>query len=219
MRVLVLLGPPGAGKGTQAKVLAHELGILHLASGDLFRAEIAAGTPFGREAKTYLDRGALVPDELTVRMIVDRLSQPDAQAGVVFDGFPRTGPQAEALDAALAKRGTRVEHAIYLDVPTEELVRRLSSRWLCPEGHVYNTMANPPRVPGECDHDGKKLIQRDDDRPETVRARLAQQLAPLYEVVDHYREQGNLSVIDGTQPIPAVSADILRLLRVGDRAA
>jgi adenylate kinase len=217
--VLVLLGPPGAGKGTQAKILARELGILHLASGDLFRAEIAAGTPFGQQAKRYLDRGALVPDSLTVRMIVGRLGQPDAQAGVVLDGFPRTGPQAAALDAALAKRGARVEHAIYLDLPTDELVRRLASRWVCPNGHVYNSLANPPRVAGVCDYDGLPLSQREDDRPEVVRARLAQQLAPLYEVVDHYREQGSLSIIDGTQPIPAVSADILRLLRVGDRAA
>lgn len=219
MRVLVLLGPPGAGKGTQAKVLASELGLQHVASGDLFRAAVQAGTPLGREAKVYIDRGALVPDPLTVRMIMDRLTRPDAKAGVVLDGFPRTAPQAEALDRALGERGTRVEHAIYLDVPSDELVRRLSSRWICPEGHVYNTIGHPPEAPGVCDVDRLALVQRDDDRPEVVRERLTGQLAPLYEVVDHYRERGILSVVDATQAIPAVTAEILRLLRVGSRAA
>jgi adenylate kinase len=217
--VLVLLGPPGAGKGTQARILARELGSLHLASGDLFRAEVASGSPIGREAKAYLERGALVPDELTVRMIVAGLAQPDAQNGVILDGFPRTRAQAEALDQALAQRGARVEHAIYLDLPTDVTVQRLSTRWICPDGHVYNTVANPSRTDAVCDLDGKPLEQRADDRPETVRARLAQQLAPLYEVVDHYRERGILSVIDGTRSIPEVTADILRLLKVGDRAA
>ena len=215
----MLLGPPGAGKGTQARLLARELGILHLASGDLFRAEVAAGSPIGREAKAYLERGALVPDELTVRTIVARLAQADAQSGVVLDGFPRTRPQAEALDQALAQRSAHVEHAIYLDLPTDVLVRRLSNRWICPDGHVYNTLANPSRTDAVCEVDGKPLEQRVDDRPETVRARLTQQLAPLYEVVDHYRERGVLSVIDGNQSISEVTADILRLLKVGDRAA
>jgi adenylate kinase len=219
MRVLVLLGPPGAGKGTQAKILAGELGLQHVASGDLFRAEIEAGSSLGRDAKTYLERGALVPDALTVRMIVERLSRPDAKVGVVLDGFPRTAPQAEALDRALSERGARVEHAIYLDVPSDELVRRLSSRWVCPKGHVYNSLAHPPKVPGICDADGSALVQRDDDRPEVVRERLTGQLAPLYEVVDHYRERGVLSVVDATQSIPGVTAEILRLLRVGSRAA
>ena len=215
----MLLGPPGAGKGTQARVLARELGILHLASGDLFRAEVASGSAIGREARAYLEKGSLVPDGLTVRMIVARLAQPDAQNGVVLDGFPRTRAQAEALDEALVQRGARVEHAIYLDLPTEATVQRLSTRWICPDGHVYNTMANPSRSDAVCDLDGKPLEQRADDRPETVRARLAQQLAPLYEVVDHYRERGVLSVIDGTRAIADVTADILRLLKVGDRAA
>jgi adenylate kinase len=217
--VLVLLGPPGAGKGTQARILARELGILHLASGDLFRAEVASGSAVGKEAKAYLEKGSLVPDDLTVRMVVARLALPDAQNGVILDGFPRTRAQAEALDQALSQRGTRVEHAVYLDLPTDVTVQRLSTRWICPDGHVYSTVANPSRADAVCDLDGKPLEQRADDRPETVRARLAQQLAPLYEVVDHYRERGILSVIDGTQSISKVTADILRLLKVGDRAA
>jgi adenylate kinase len=215
----VLLGPPGAGKGTQAAILAGDLGLQHVASGDLFRAEILAGTDLGRTAKGYLERGALVPDEITVAMIMARLAAPDAQAGVVLDGFPRTVGQAEALDRALDQRGSRVEHAVYLDVPTDELVRRLSARWLCPSGHVYNTLAHPPQATGVCDIDGKPLSQRADDRPATVRERLTQQLAPLYEVVDHYRERGILSVVDGGRPVPAVTGDLLRLVRVGDRAA
>jgi adenylate kinase len=219
MRVIVLLGPPGAGKGTQAAILAGEVGLLHVASGDLFRAEVQAGTDLGRTAKDYLDRGALVPDEITGAMIMARLGRPDAQAGIVLDGFPRTVGQAEALDRALDKRGSRVEHAVYLDVPTDELVRRLSARWLCPSGHVYNTLAHPPTAAGVCDIDGTPLSQRADDRPATVRERLTQQLAPLYEVVDHYRERGILSVVDGGQPVPAVTDDLLRLVRVGDRAA
>ena len=215
----MLLGPPGAGKGTQAAILAQELGVLHLASGDLFRSEVRTGSALGRQAKAFLDRGVLVPDDLTVRLIMGRLGQPDAQGGVVLDGFPRTRPQAEALDEALAARGARVEHALYLDVPNETLVRRLSDRWICARGHVYNALTNPPRVEGVCDLDGTRLVQRQDDRPETVRERLTRQLAPLYEVVDHYRDRGILSVIDATRSIPKVSHEILRLLRVGDRAA
>ena len=219
MRVIVLLGPPGAGKGTQAGILCREVGLVHVASGDLFRTEIQAGTPLGREAKSYVDRGALVPDAITVRMVMDRITRPDAQAGVVLDGFPRTSQQAEALDRALDERGTRVDHAIYLDVPTPELVRRLSSRWVCPDGHVYNTISQPPRVEGICDVDGAPLEQREDDRPDVVRERLVHQLAPLYEVVDHYRSRGILSVVDGTQTVEDVAGELLRLLRVGSRAA
>jgi adenylate kinase len=219
MRVIVLLGPPGAGKGTQADILARDLGVVHVASGDLFRSEIQAGTPLGLQARSYVDRGALVPDAVTVRMVMDRIGRPDAQTGVVLDGFPRTSQQAEALDHALDERGTRVDHAVYLDVPTPELVRRLSSRWVCPDGHVYNTISQPPLVEGICDVDRQPLEQREDDRPDVVRERLVNQLAPLYEVVDHYRHRGILSVVDGTQSVDEVAGEVLRALRVGSRAA
>src|SRR2546427_817895 len=158
MRVIVLLGAPGAGKGTQAAVLAPRLNLLHLATGDMFRAAAAAGTRIGLEAKAYMDRGELVPDHITVRMLLDRLTASDATHGVILDGFPRTPAQARALDVALDERRSGVEEAILIDVPAEELVRRLSGRRLCrAAGHIYNEVTNPPHVPGECDIDGSEL--------------------------------------------------------------
>lgn len=210
MRVLVLLGAPGAGKGTQAHILARHLGLPRVATGDLFRAAVRDGTPLGREAKQYMDRGELVPDEITVRMLLERIGQPDAARGVILDGFPRTRAQAEALDAALAARATRVEAALLVDVPPDELLRRLSGRWLCEAaGHTFHEIAYPPRVPGICDICGTRLIQREDDRPEVVRARLEKQLGALDEVVAYYRGAGVLQAVDGRRPIAAVSNDLL----------
>jgi adenylate kinase len=213
MKVIVLLGPPGAGKGTQATFLEEKLGLPHIATGDLFRAALREGTSIGREARRYMDRGQLVPDEITIRMLLERLDQRDAASGAILDGFPRNRAQAEALDQALAERGAGVHRAVNIDVPAEELVRRMSGRWVCEaSGHVYHETANPPRVAGKCDIDGSRLIQREDDRIETIRARLAQQLGALRDVVAYYRGKGILRTVDGRQSIGAVTDALLAQL-------
>ena len=213
MAVIVLLGAPGAGKGTQAPIIAEHLGVPILGSGDLLRAAVAAGTALGREADTYMSRGQLVPDATIVRVFLDRLEQPDATAGAVLDGFPRTRVQAEALDAALAEAGRRVDRAVLVDVPTEELITRMANRRICTaNGHVYNLASNRPIRAGVCDLDGSELVQREDDREETVRARMQQQIPPLLDVVDHYRRSGVLATVDGRLPIEAVSAAVIAAL-------
>jgi adenylate kinase len=213
MTVVVLLGAPGAGKGTQAVLLAERLGIPHVATGDLFRAAVRDGSPIGLAARRFMERGQLVPDDITIRMLLDRLDQADAANGAILDGFPRTGAQAVALDDALRERGDRVDLAVDIEVPVDELIRRMSGRWVCEEaGHVYNESTNPPRVPGVCDIDGSPLIQREDDRADTIRARLDLQLASLREVIDHYRRTGVLRVVDGLQPIEAVADDVLAVV-------
>jgi adenylate kinase len=207
MTVIVLLGGPGAGKGTQAAALTERLGIPHVATGDLFRAAVRDGSPIGLEARRHMERGQLVPDEITIGMLLARLAAPDAVDGAILDGFPRNRPQATALDTALAGRSSRVDLALHIEVPLDELVRRLSGRWICRDaGHVYHEQSNPPQVAGQCDLDGSPLIQREDDRPDTIRARLAGQLDSLAQVVDHYRETGVLHTIDGLQPIDDVTA-------------
>ena len=199
LMILVLLGAPGAGKGTQAPLLATELGMPHVATGDLFRAEARAGTPLGLEAKGYMERGELVPDQVTIGLLLDRLRRPDAAAGAILDGFPRTRAQAAALDAALDAREGGVAAAVLIDVPDDLLVARLAGRWICEAaGHPYNVVGQPPRDAGRCDIDGSALVQRADDRPETVRARLASQLGALEEVVAYYRDAGLLRTVDGT---------------------
>jgi adenylate kinase len=213
MTVVVLLGAPGAGKGTQAGVLAERLGIPHVATGDLFRAAVRDGSPIGLEARRFMERGQLVPDDITIRMLLDRLDEPDAANGAILDGFPRTGAQAVALDDALSERGDKVDLAVDIEVPVDELIRRMSGRWVCEEaGHVYNESTNPPRVAGVCDIDGSPLIQREDDKADTVRARLDLQLASLREVIDHYRRTGVLRAVDGLQPIDAVADDVLAVV-------
>jgi len=210
MRILILLGAPGAGKGTQAHVLARHLGLPRVATGDLFRAAARDGTPLGIAAQAYMERGELVPDEITIGMLLERLEAPDAERGVILDGFPRNRPQADALDRALADRGAAVDAALLVDVPADELLRRLTGRWLCSAaGHTYHETAYPPRVPGVCDIDGSALVQRDDDRPEIVQARLDKQLGALADVVEHYRSAGVLRTVDGRRPIAAVTNDLL----------
>lgn len=209
-----MVGAPGAGKGTQATLLAKRLGLPHVASGDLFRENIKDETPLGRRAREYVDSGALVPDELTIELIADRLGRPDANEGAILDGFPRTRPQAEALDAMLARMGGRVAAALYIDVDREELVHRLSGRWICSASptHVYHEVTRPPKVAGVCDIDGAALIQRDDDKPETIRARLQKQLPPMFEVVDYYSERGVLSTIDGDRAVAEVTDELLHAI-------
>ena len=211
--VVVLLGAPGAGKGTQAEILADKLGIPHVSTGDLFRSAVRDGSPIGLEARRYMERGQLVPDDITIQMLLDRLTAPDATDGVILDGFPRNRAQAEALASALGERGSSVDRAVTIDVPTDELVRRLSGRWVCRDsGHVYNEHSNPPKVPGRCDLDGSPLMQRDDDKPDTIAARLEQQLPPMYEVVDYYSENGRLSTVNGEESIKDVSDALMRAI-------
>ena len=210
MTFLVLLGAPGAGKGTQAPILADRLGLPHVATGDLFRSAVHEGSAVGLEARRYMERGQLVPDSITVKMLLDRLAEPDAAVGAILDGFPRNLAQADILASALADRHSQVDVALEIEVPQAELVRRLSGRWICQaNGHVYNETSHPPRVPGKCDLDDSPLIQREDDRSETIAARLAAQLAALDDVVGYYRERGLLRTIDGRQPVGAVTAALL----------
>jgi adenylate kinase len=209
MTVIVMLGAPGAGKGTQAHILSERLAIPHVATGDLFRAAVRDGSALGIEARRFMERGQLVPDDVTIKMLLDRMAQPDADGGAILDGFPRNRTQAEVLDAALAEESGKVDRAIDIAVPSEEVVRRLSGRWVCRDaGHVYNETSNPPREPGRCDIDGSPLVQREDDKPETVRARLEVQLASLQEVLDHYRASGVLRTVDGTKDIDGVAEGV-----------
>ena len=206
----MVLGSPGAGKGTQAPVLSRHLGLPVLASGDLLRTAVANGTALGREADRFMSRGQLVPDETIVRVFLDRLEAADARGGAILDGFPRTTVQAEALDEALAEAGRRVDLAGYIDVPLEDLVTRMANRRICTaNGHVYNLVSNPPARDGICDLDGAELVQRADDEEATVRARMAQQVPPLLEVVEHYRDHGVLTTVDGRQPIDDVTDALL----------
>ena len=215
MTVIVLLGAPGAGKGTQAPVLAEHLGVPVLASGDLLRAAVTAGTPLGREADRYMSRGQLVPDETIVRVFLDRLERADALDGAILDGFPRTRIQAVALDRALADAGRRVDRAIFIEVATEDLIRRMANRRICTaNGHVYNLASNPPLGDAVCDIDGSPIVQRPDDDEATVRARMNEQIPPLLQVVEYYRTQGILQTVDGREPISEVSGRVLRALGV-----
>jgi adenylate kinase len=215
-RILLLVGSVGAGKGTQAATLSGELGLAHLASGNLFRQALRDGSPLGEQARTYMERGDLVPDDITIQMFMHELSQPAAARGAILDGFPRTVAQARALDATLAERGEQIERVISIEVPVEELVARVAGRRVCPVcGTPYHVDSDPPRVPGRCDKDGAELQQRDDDRPEVVRARLEKQVRPMLEVLDYYDQKGIVQHVDGTQPIPAVTKEILEGIRAG----
>lgn len=210
---LVLLGPAGAGKGTQARRIADKYHVPHVASGDLLRTHRAQKTELGLSAMSYMDRGALVPDDLVISMIVDRMQRTDANHGVLLDGFPRTLAQAKALDKELEVEGRRLKLALFLEVPFEVLVERAAGRWTCRTCQTtYNYRVNPPRQHGVCDLDSGELYQREDDRPEVVSERIRVYLKDTVPVVDYYREHGILHTIDGTQDIDTVTADIERQL-------
>jgi adenylate kinase len=211
--MVVLLGPVAAGKGTQAEAIARDNGLLHLSTGDLFRRNMREGTELGEVAQGYMRRGELVPDEITVAMVGEALGEPNAASGVVFDGFPRTQAQAEALDGLLERRGMTVDRAVLIEVPEEVLVERVAGRWVCPTcGTPYHATDDPPREPGICDKEGDALIQRDDDKPEVFRARLREQLPPMEDVARYYGAQGKLATVDGQQPIEAVTVAIRDVL-------
>lgn len=210
---LLIFGAPGSGKGTQAEFVKERLHIPQIATGDILRAERRAGTELGKKAQEYMDAGNLVPDDLVIAMLENRLSQPDCQRGFLLDGFPRTRPQAEALDRMMGELGKSFDRALYLAVPLEHLVERLSGRLTCPQcGRTYHPRNNPPRDDSRCDADGHDLYQREDDTPETARNRIQVYLRDTLPVLEHYRHLGIVREIDGNQPIDSVKADILAAL-------
>jgi len=212
-RFLVLLGPPGAGKGTQAKVVSRELGLVHISSGDIFRDNLRNQTELGNTAKQYIDRGELVPDDVTNAMIKERLLQSDCSVCALLDGYPRTTDQAKALENILQELGAEVEKVLYIQVPEDVLVERLSGRWTCKaHGHVFHEKYNPPKVKGICDFDGSELYQRDDDKAETVKKRIDVYLEQTAPLINYYRQEGKLVEINGNQSIDKVTEEILEKL-------
>ena len=210
---IIMLGAPGAGKGTQAKMIADKYGVPHISTGDIFRANIKNGTELGMEAKKYMDQGLLVPDELTVRILLDRVAQDDCKNGYVLDGFPRTIPQAEVLDSELTKLGDHIDYAINVDVPDENIVKRMSGRRACLTcGATYHIEHVPPKKEGICDVCGSELVLRDDDKPDTVKNRLNVYHEQTQPLIDFYTEKGVLKTVDGTVPMEEVFAAITAIL-------
>jgi adenylate kinase len=210
---IIMLGAPGAGKGTQAKKIADKYQVPHISTGDIFRANIKNGTELGMKAKTYMDQGLLVPDELVVDLVVDRLAQEDCVNGCVLDGFPRTIPQAECLDAALAAKGEAIDYAVDVDVPDENIINRMSGRRACVAcGATYHIVHIPTKVEGVCDRCGESLILRDDDKPETVKKRLDVYHAQTQPLIDYYTSKNVLKTVDGTQDMEAVFQAIVDIL-------
>ena len=210
---IIMLGAPGAGNGTQAKQIADKYSIPHISTGDIFRANIKNGTELGKKAKQYMDQGALVPDELTCDLVMDRIQQDDCKNGFVLDGFPRTIPQAEALDAALGKINEKMDYAIDVDVPDENIVNRMSGRRACLNcGAPYHLISIPPKVEGICDRCGSEIVLREDDKPETVQKRLKVYHEQTQPLIDYYKNQGILKSVDGTQPMDEVFKAIVTIL-------
>ncbi|MCR5441640.1 MAG: adenylate kinase [Lachnospiraceae bacterium] len=210
---IIMLGAPGAGKGTQAKMIAEKYSIPHVSTGDIFRANIKNGTELGKQAKEYMDAGKLVPDELTVKILLDRVAQDDCKNGYVLDGFPRTIPQAEVLEDALNKLGDKIDYAVNVDVPDENIVRRMSGRRACLKcGATYHIEHIPPKQEGICDTCGSELVLRDDDKPETVLNRLKVYHDQTQPLIDFYTERNVLKTVDGTRDMKDVFADIISIL-------
>lgn len=210
---IIMLGAPGAGKGTQAKMIAEKYQVPHISTGDIFRANIKKGTELGMEAKKYMDQGQLVPDELTVRILLDRVAQDDCSNGYVLDGFPRTIPQAEVLDSALAKLGDKIDYAINVDVPDENIIKRMSGRRACLAcGATYHIEHVPPKKDGICDTCGQELVLRDDDQPETVKNRLKVYHEQTQPLIDFYTKKDILKTVDGTVDMKDVFAAIVSIL-------
>lgn len=216
---IILLGAPGAGKGTQADSLSGELNLPHIASGDLFREALKKETELGLLAKSYMERGELVPDEVTIKMILQRIEMPDCVSGCLFDGFPRTLAQAEALDKGLADKGKSIDKVLYIKVSSEELLKRLGGRWLCQNCQTpYHLITAPPKVPGKCDKCGGELYQREDDKEETVKERLRVFFAQTIPIVDYYRGQSKLIEVNGNRGIQEVAKEIMLSLRKQGKA-
>ena len=210
---IIMLGAPGAGKGTQAKKIADKYQIPHISTGDIFRANIKEGTELGKKAKSYMDQGQLVPDELTLELIMDRFQNPDCKDGYVLDGFPRTIPQAEALTKALAKKGETIDYAINVEVPDENIINRMGGRRACLGcGSTYHIVYAPTKTEGICDRCGEKLVLRDDDKPETVKNRLNVYHNQTQPLIDYYTKQGKLAEVDGTMGMEDVFGAIVKIL-------
>ena len=212
---IVLLGPPGVGKGTQAKILSEKTGLAHISSGDLFRENLKNQTELGKLAQTYMTKGELVPDDVTIAMIKDRLSRPDCENGAILDGFPRTPAQAEALETMLQDFDGQVDIVPFITAGEDVLVERLTGRWTCrANGHVFNEKTNPPKEAGKCDFDGSELYQRDDDKAETVKNRIEVYFKQTSPLIAYYRDHGKLVEMDGTQSIEQVTDDLLAAVKV-----
>ena len=210
---IVMLGAPGAGKGTQAEMIAEKYGIPHISTGDIFRANIKNGTELGKKAKAYMDAGNLVPDELTVDLVIDRVAQPDCEKGYILDGFPRTIPQAEVFTKQLEKNGEKIDFAIDVEVPDENIINRMGGRRACPNcGATYHIKYIPPKKEGVCDACGTELVLRNDDKPETVKNRLNVYHEATQPLIDFYKAQGVLREVDGTKDMKDVFADIVKIL-------
>lgn len=210
---VIMLGAPGAGKGTQAKQIADKYSIPHISTGDIFRANIKNGTELGKKAKTFMDQGLLVPDELVVELVADRIQQDDCKNGFVLDGFPRTIPQAEALDAALAKINEKMDYAIDVDVPDENIITRMSGRRACLNcGATYHIVSIPTKVEGVCDRCGNPVVLRDDDKPETVKKRLEVYHEQTQPLIDYYKKKDILKTVNGVQPMEDVFKAIVEIL-------
>ncbi len=210
---IVMLGAPGAGKGTQAIKIADKYGIPHISTGDIFRANIKGGTELGMKAKSYMDKGELVPDEVTIGMLLDRISQDDCKDGYVLDGFPRTIPQAESLTKALAEQGQKIDYAMDIDVPDEAIVKRMSGRRACPKcGATYHIVYAAPKTENVCDKCGSELIVRSDDKPETVQDRLNVYHKQTEPLISYYKEAGVLREVDGTKELEDVFNAVIAIL-------